>query len=141
MRATWTLLGLVLGPVAVWLYRQSYHHVPWMKHGPMTMWHRQGASAALAASAMNRGFDGPLMLVISWIVTALGLPLLVWRGPGFWPGNSMMVGIVIAYFGALALHWLVMHAHMFQEHEQLSYGQAVSPISRAAAATINSAGV
>lgn len=125
MRATWTLLGLVLGPLAVWLYRQSYHRVHWMKHGQMTMWHREGFGAALAASAMNRGFDGPLMLVISWIVTALGLPLLVLRGPGFWLGNSMMVGIFIAYFGALALHWLVMHAHMFMEHDQLPYGQAV----------------
>ncbi|MCL4294470.1 MAG: DUF4396 domain-containing protein [Anaerolineae bacterium] len=125
MRATWVLLGLVLGPLAIWLYRHSYHRVPWMRHGEMTMWHRQGFGPALAASAMNRGFDGPLMLVISWVVTALGLPLLVFRGPGFWLGNSMMIGIFIAYFGALALHWLVMHAAMFMEHEKLSYGQAV----------------
>ncbi len=125
MRATWVLLGLVLGPLAVWLYHHSYHRVHWMRHGEMTMWHRQGFGPALAASAMNRGFDGPLMLVISWVATALGLPLLVFRGPGFWLGNSMMVGIFIAYFGALALHWLVMHAAMFMQHEKLSYGQAV----------------
>jgi hypothetical protein len=37
----------------------------------------------------------------------------------------MMLSIFIAYFGALLLHWLVMHAAMFMEHEQLSYGQAV----------------
>ena len=125
MRATWTLLGLVLGPLAVWLYRRSYHKVPWMRHGQMAMWQRQGFGPALAASAMNRGFDGPLMLVISWIVTALGLPLLIFRGPVFWLGNSMMLSIFIAYFGALLLHWLLMHAAMFMEHEQLSYGQAV----------------
>lgn len=125
MQVTWVLLGLVLGPLAIWLYYHSYHRVPWMRHGEMTMWQRQGFGPALAASAMNRGFDGPLMLVISWVVTALGLPLLVFRGPGFWLGNSMMVGIFIAYFGALALHWLVMHAAMFMEHEKLSYGQAV----------------
>lgn len=125
MRVTWVLLGLVLGPLAIWLYHRSYHRVHWMRHGEMTMWHRQGFGSALAASAMNRGFDGPLMLVISWIVTALGLPLLVFRGPGFWLGNSMMIGIFIAYFGALALHWLIMHAAMFMQHEGLSYGQAV----------------
>lgn len=125
MRVTWLLLGLALGPLAVWLYRRSYHRVPWMRHGEMVMWHRSGFAPALAASAMNRGFDGPLMLVISWIVTWLGLPLLVFRGPFFWLGTSMMIGIYIAYFGALALHWLVMHAAMFMHHEGLSYGQAV----------------
>jgi hypothetical protein len=125
MRVSWVLLGLVLGPIAVWLYRRSYHGVPWKRHGHMIMWHRSGFGPALAASAMNRGFDGPLMLVISWLVTALGLPLIVFRGPGFWLGNSMLVGIFIAYFGALALHWLLMHAHMFMEHEHLPYGQAV----------------
>lgn len=125
MRMTWVLLGLVLGPLALWLYRRSYHRVTWMHHGNMVMWHRQGFGPSLAASAMNRGFDGPLMLVISWVVTWLGLPLLVWRGPGFWLGNLMMVGIFIAYFGALALHWLVMPAAMFMQHEGLDYGQAV----------------
>lgn len=125
MRVSWVLLGLVLGPIAVWLYRQSYHRTEWMKHGEMTMWHRQGFAPTLAASAMNRGFDGPLMLIISWIVTALGLPLLVYRGPFFWLGNSMVTAIFIAYFAALALHWLVMHAGMFMSHEKLSCGQAV----------------
>ena len=127
MRASWILLGLVLGPVAVWLYRRSYHRVPWMRHGEqgMVMWHRQGLNPALAASAMNRGFDGPLMLVISWVITALGLPLIVFRGPAFWLGNSMMIGIFIAYFGALLIHWLGMHAAMFMQHENLPYGQAV----------------
>lgn len=130
MRASWVLLGLVLGPVAIWLYRSSYHRVPWMRHSEhgkqgMSMWHRRGAGPTLAASAMNRGFDGPLMLIISWIATALGLPLLIFRGPGFWLGNSMMIGIFIAYFGALILHWLGMHAAMFMQHENLSYTQAV----------------
>ena len=48
MRATWTLLGLMLGPLAVWLYRRSYHNVPWMRHGQMVMWQRQGFGPALA---------------------------------------------------------------------------------------------
>ena len=125
MRITWVLFGLVTGPLAIWLYRYSYHRRVWMRHGNMTMWHREGLPAMIAASAMNRGFDGPLMLVISWIVTALGLPILIFRGPVFWLGNPMMLGIFIAYFGALALHWLVMHAAMFMHHEGLTYGQAV----------------
>ena len=37
MRASWTLLGLVMGPIAVWLYRRSYHKVPWMRHAQMAM--------------------------------------------------------------------------------------------------------
>lgn len=125
MRVTWTLFALVTGPLALWLYRASYHGQPWMRHGKMTMWHRQGGTAVLAASAMNRGFDGPLMLVISWVVTAIGLPLIIFRGPVFWLGNPMMLGIFIAYLGALALHWLVMHAAMFMRHENISYRKAV----------------
>jgi len=125
MRITWVLFGLVAGPLAIWLYHRAYHRRAWMRQGQMVMWHRQGFAAVLAASAMNRGFDGPLMLVISWIVTALGLPILIFRGLVFWLGSPMMLGIFIAYFGALALHWLGMHAAMFMHHEGLSYGQAV----------------
>lgn len=125
MLVTWGLLGLVFGPVGVWIYSMSYDQAPWRKDGMMASWQRPSFNAVMAASAMNRGFDGPLMLVISWIVTFLGLPLVVFQGPWFWLGNSMMWGIYISYFGALLLHWLVMHAGMFMMGSDRSYGQAV----------------
>ena len=125
MLVTWGLLGLVFGPIGVWIYSMSYDQAPWKKDGMMASWQRPSFNAVMAASAMNRGFDGPLMLVISWIVTFLGLPLVVFQGPWFWLGNSMMWGIYISYFGALLLHWLVMHAGMFMMGSDRSYGQAV----------------
>ena len=125
MLATWGLLGLVFGPVGVWIYSMSYDQVPWKKDGMMASWQRPSFNAVISASAMNRGFDGPLMLVISWIVTFLGLPLVVFPGPLFWLTNSMMFGIYVSYLGALLLHWLVMHAGMFMMDSDRSYGQAV----------------
>ena len=125
MLATWGLLGLVFGPIGVWIYSMSYDQAPWKKEGMMASWQRPSFNAVISASAMNRGFDGPLMLVISWIVTYLGLPLIVFPGPLFWLTNSMMFGIYVSYLGALLLHWLVMHAGMFMMDSDRSYGQAV----------------
>ena len=125
MLATWGLLGLVFGPIGVWIYSMSYDQAPWKKEGMMASWQRPSFNAVISASAMNRGFDGPLMLVISWIVTYLGLPLVVFPGPLFWLTNSMMFGIYVSYLGALLLHWLVMHAGMFMMDSDRSYGQAV----------------
>ena len=98
MLVTWGLLGLVFGPIGVWIYSMSYDQAPWQKDGMMASWQRPSFNAVIAASAMNRGFDGPLMLVISWIVTFLGLPLVVFQGPLFWLGNSMMWGIYMLLF-------------------------------------------
>ena len=125
MLVTWGLLGLVFGPIGVWIYSMSYDQAPWKKEGMMASWQRPSFNAVISASAMNRGFDGPLMLVISWIVTFIGLPLIVFPGPLFWLGNSMMFGIYASYLGALLLHWLVMHAGMFMMDSDRSYGQAV----------------
>ena len=125
MLVTWGLLGLVFGPIGVWIYSMSYDQAPWKKEGMMASWQRPSFNAVISASAMNRGFDGPLMLVISWIVTFLGLPLVVFPGPLFWLTNSMMFGIYASYLGALLLHWLVMHAGMFMMDSDRSYGQAV----------------
>lgn len=119
--AGWGLLGLALGPVALWLFRRVYHHQRWVRHGGMVRFVRSGFSSTLAASAMNRSFDGPLMLVLSWLLLFRGLPTVVLHGPLFWVGNPMFCQIVIVYALVFSLHWLVMHAGMVARHEGLGY--------------------
>ena len=121
----WGLLGLALGPFALVLYQVVYDRTRWTRHGPMTTFHRSGFARTLAAAMMNRSFDGPLMLVVSWLLLFWGLPIVVLHGPLFWVGNPMFLQIVIVYVVVLLLHWLVMHAGMFARHEGLGYLAAV----------------
>lgn len=91
MTVGWALLGLTLGPFALWLYKKVYDGQRWTRHGMMARFERRGFLRTLAASAMNRSFDGPLMLVLSWLFLFWGLPLIVLHGPLFWVGNPMFL--------------------------------------------------
>lgn len=121
----WALFGLALGPIALLLYKSLYDGKSWVRHGPMVRFERVGFGRTLAASVMNRSFDGPLMLVVSWLLLYWGLPLIVLDGPFFWLGNPMVLQIIITYVVVLLLHWLIMHAGMFARMGSLSYRDAV----------------
>ncbi|MGH2457843.1 MAG: DUF4396 domain-containing protein, partial [Chloroflexota bacterium] len=121
MTVGWGLLGLALGPFALVLYKVVYDGKRWVRHGAMATFERVGFARTLAASAMNRSFDGPLMLVVSWLLLFWGLPMIVLHGPLFWVGNPMFLQIIITYVVVLLLHWLVMHAGMFARHADLGY--------------------
>ncbi|HEX5416965.1 MAG TPA: DUF4396 domain-containing protein [Chloroflexota bacterium] len=125
MTVGWGLLGLALGPFALLLYKVVCDRTPWVRHARMVMFERGGFAKTLAASAMNRSFDGPLMLIVSWLLLFWGLPIIVIHGPLFWIGNPMFLQIIITYVVVLFLHWLVMHAGMFARHDGLGYRAAV----------------
>lgn len=123
--ASWGVLGLALGPIALGLYRLVYHRQPWRRRDNRIVVERVGLARTLAAAAMSHAVDGPLMLVLGWVLLAGGLPILVWRGPLFWVGNPMFLQIVLVYLAALLVHWLIMHTGMFVRHYHLPYRAAL----------------
>lgn len=130
MKWGWPLLVLVTGPLGLWWYIAQYRRQPRMDldmHGRvMSMWHRPPGSQVLSATAMGVAFDMPLMVAVSWLVTIwTGLPPIIFAGPAFWIGQSMVVAMLIAYVVPLLAATLFYEAPMQMMFRRVGYGEGL----------------
>lgn len=126
MRWGWPLLVLVAGPVGFWMYLSLYRRRPrsdmTMMGSRMSMWHRGHMGQVAAATAMGVAFDMPLMVAVSYLVTLVfGMPPVIFDGPFFWLGISMVVTMLIAYVVPIVLGILLFEAPMQMMFRRVGY--------------------
>jgi hypothetical protein len=126
MKAAWTIFALLLGPIAVWLYVESYNKREKMMHDGMTMWMRPAWLQAASATVMMFAFDMMLMcLAVFFLAYFSGFPIWRFNGSFYWLGSSMFLMMVFMYLFALLLMTLVFHTPMTMLEKKInSYTKA-----------------
>lgn len=139
MKYGWPLLVLITGPIGLWMYLALYHRQPrthMTMHGEtMAKWHRGPQGQVGAATAMGVAFDMPLMVVVSYVVTLFGMPAIIFNGPLFWIGQSMVVTMLIAYAVPLLVATVLYETPMQMMHRRVGFSaglrHAWSPMTAA----------
>lgn len=120
----WPLITLLLGPFGFALYWTAYRgrKVVNTEQGQRVV--RPYWLQAAVATAMGVAFAATTMIATAFLLTYFGMPLLVFGGPFFWLGSSMILLILIVYVVAFLVSWLVFHIPMFQDSFDLDIGDA-----------------
>lgn len=125
MKAAWAIFGLILGPLAVWLYVKSYHRRAKMEMAGMVMWHRPLWAQTVSATVMMFAFDMMLMMLAVFAIAYVGFPIIRTEGPLSWLGSSMFLMMVLMYVVALVVMMLVFHTPMTMHERNIpSYRRA-----------------
>ncbi len=123
-KIVWPLLTLLLGPFGLALYWVAYRgrRVVDTDDGPRVL--RPYWLQAATATAMGVGFAASTMIATAFVLTYVGIPMVILDGPLFWLGNAMTILIGIVYAVAFLVSWLVFHVPMFRDAQGLDTGQA-----------------
>ncbi|WP_247729672.1 DUF4396 domain-containing protein [Halovivax limisalsi] len=120
----WPLATLTLGPVGLALYWTSYRGrlVVDTEGGPRVV--RPYWLRAATATAMGIGFAASTMVATGFVLTYVGIPMVVLDGPLFWLGNAMVLLIPIVYLVAFLVSLLAFHVPMLRESQGLGLAGA-----------------
>lgn len=123
MKLAWVLLGLLLGPFAVYLYLTAYagygHQVA------QGQFPRPLAVQAKVATVSTLGFGAPVMVLISYLSFYRGAPLIMAEGPFFFLGNPLLVSMAIGYAAALLVNGFVFAPTLIHSSKHMTYWQAI----------------
>jgi hypothetical protein len=127
MKAAWFVFALLLGPVALAFYVQSYHRVPKVRASDgMVTWQRSVWGQTVSATVMMFGFDMMLMVLAVFALAYFGFPIVRSGGPLYILGSSMFLMMVLMYVVALVLMVLVFHTPMTMHERKIgSYAKAL----------------
>lgn len=140
MRLAWPMVALVIGPFGILLYYLAYR-CPVIRRGEMWMWDRPLWLQGLVSTVGSVGFGGPLMVVIGFIITFFGMPLIANDVPYlFWLGTPMVLLMIANYIGAVTLAWLFFQTPMLAMFYGLPYAKTLPkalPIVLASMASVS----
>ena len=111
----WPLFTLLLGPIGFAFYWFSYRGREVVERDGTKRVVRPYWLRAASATAMGVGFAASTMIATAFALTYFGMPLVVFEGPLFMLGSSMVLTIAVVYVVAFLVSWLVFHVPMFQD--------------------------
>lgn len=137
----WPLVTLLLGPVGAALYWTAYRgrEVVDTDRGRRVV--RPYWLQAAVATAMGVSFAATAMIAVAFLLTYVGMPLVVFESPVFALGSSMVLLILLVYATAFLVSWLVFHVPMFRDAFDLDVEAAARRGALAVAVSMTSVSV
>ncbi|ESP89817.1 DUF4396 domain-containing protein [Candidatus Halobonum tyrrellensis] len=123
-KLVWPLFTLLLGPIGLGFYWFAYRSRETVERDGRKHVVRPYWLQAASATAMGVGFAASTMVAVAFLLTYFGMPLVVFDGPLFALGSSMVLTMAIVYVVALLVSWQVFHVPMFEESMGLDRGAA-----------------
>ncbi len=114
-KMVWPLFTLLLGPIGLAFYWLSYRGREVVERDGKKQVVRPYWLRAATATAMGVAFAASAMIATAFGLTYFGMPLVVFEGPLFMLGSSMVLTIATVYVVAFLVSWLVFHVPMFQD--------------------------
>lgn len=111
----WPMFTLLLGPVGLAVYWYSYRGRAVVERDGKQRVVRPYWLRAASATAMGVAFAASTMIAVAFLLTYFGMPLVVFDGPLFALGSSMVLLMAIVYVVAFLVSWVVFHIPMFQD--------------------------
>ncbi|MFD1587937.1 DUF4396 domain-containing protein [Halorientalis brevis] len=124
-RLVWPLFTLVLGPFGLAFYWFAYRGREVVERDGKHRVVRPYWLRAATATAMGVGFAASTMIATAFLLTFFGMPLVVFEGPLFALGSSMVLLMAIVYVVAFLVSWVVFHVPMFEDALGLDQESAV----------------
>ncbi|WP_366922311.1 DUF4396 domain-containing protein [Metallumcola ferriviriculae] len=123
MKFSWLFVALLLGPLGIYAYYINYrgysHRVSQARH-IKPFWVQ-----VISANLSTLGFGAPAMIIVGFILTINGLPLIEFDSPFYLLGNPMIISIIISYLAGLAVLVLVFVPLMLRINEDSRYWDTV----------------
>ena len=114
-KLVWPLFTLLLGPIGFAFYWFAYRGRKVVERDGKQQVVRPYWLQAASATAMGVAFAASTMIAVAFLFTYFGMPLVVFDGPLFALGSSMVLTMAIVYVVAFLVSWVVFHIPMFQD--------------------------
>lgn len=114
-KMVWPLFTLLLGPIGLGFYWFAYRGREVVERDGKKQVVRPYWLKAASATAMGVAFAASTMIATAFGLTYFGMPLVVFEGPLFALGSSMVLLMAIVYVVAFLVSWIVFHVPMVQD--------------------------